>query len=104
MSTFGPVPVADLLADEEHRRLVALALADHDGAVDRQPVELAAHGVDRRLVGRLLVAAAAQPRRGDGGALGDAHEFQRQDALDDLARLDRNACDMDVSSPCSATA
>ena len=49
---------------------------------------LAAHGVDRRLIGRLLVAAAAQPGRGDGGALGHAHELERQDALDDLAGLD----------------
>ena len=27
---------ADLLADEQHRRFVALALADHHGAVNRQ--------------------------------------------------------------------
>ena len=62
------VLVADRLADEQHRRLVALALPDHDRAVDRQLVELAPHGVDRRLIGRLLVAAAASaapptPRR-----------------------------------------
>ena len=87
----GAVLVADLLADEEHGRLVALALADHDGAVDRQLVELAAHGVDGGLVGGLLVAAAAQPGGGDRRALGYAHEFERQDAFDDLARLDGNA-------------
>ena len=32
----GPVAGADLLADIEHRRLVALALADHHRAVDGQ--------------------------------------------------------------------
>jgi hypothetical protein len=88
MSTFGPGAGADLLADEQHRRLVALALADHHRAVDRQLVELAPHGVDRRLVGGLLVAAPAQPRRGDRRALGHAHEFERQDALEHLMRLD----------------
>ena len=89
MSTFGPVLRADLLADEQHRRLVALALADHHGAVDRQLVELAPHGVDRRLVGGLLVAAAAQPRRRHRGALGHAHDLEREDALEHLVRPGR---------------
>ena len=34
-STCGPVAVADLLAVVEHRRLVLLALADHDDALHR---------------------------------------------------------------------
>src|SRR3546814_4342458 len=38
---------ADLLADVEHRCLVALALADHDGAVDLEVVERGPHGVHR---------------------------------------------------------
>ena len=88
MSTFGPLLVADLLADEQHRRLVALALADHHGAVDRQLVELAPHGVDRGLVGGLLVAAAAQPRRRHRRALGHAHDLDREDALQHQVRLD----------------
>ena len=84
----GAVLVADLLADEQHRRLVALALADHHRAVDRQLVELAPHGVDRGLVGGLLVAAAAQPRRRHRRALGHAHDLERQDALQHQVRLD----------------
>ena len=72
---------ADLLADEQHRRLVELALADHHGAVDRQLVELAPHGVDRGLVGGLFLAAAAQPRGGDRGAFGHAHDLDRENAL-----------------------
>ena len=78
MSTGGELgpPRAHLLADVEHRRLVALALADHHRAVDVERVERLAHGVDRGLVGLVLVAAAHQPRRGDGGRLGDAHDFQ----------------------------
>ena len=50
---------ADLFADEQHRRLIHLALADDDGPVDRQIVEFAAHGIDGGLVGGLLVAAPA---------------------------------------------
>ena len=78
---------ADLLADEQHRRLVALALADDDGAVDRQIVQFAAHGVDRCLVGRLLVAAAAQPRRRHRSALGDPCHLQRESAVEHGAGL-----------------
>jgi hypothetical protein len=40
MSTLGAVAIADLFADIEHRRLVALALADHDHALDVELVEL----------------------------------------------------------------
>src|SRR3712207_7062620 len=41
--------------------------------------QLAPHGIDRRLVGRLLIAASAQARGGHCRPLGDAHELQRQD-------------------------
>src|SRR5579871_5060149 len=82
--------VADLLADIEHRRLVALALADHDGAIDGKRVEFAAHGIDRRLVRRLLVAAAPEPRRRHRRAFGDANELDRKHALDRKAWLDGN--------------
>ena len=72
---------ADLLADIEHRRLVALALADHHGAVDGERVERAAHGVDRGLVGRLLVAAAHQLGGRQRRRFGDAHRFEREIAV-----------------------
>ena len=75
---------AHALADEQHRRLVALALADHDRSVDGQAVEFAAHRIDGGLVGGLLVAPPAQARGRNRGALGDAHEFERQNALDDV--------------------
>ncbi len=81
---------ADLLADEQHRRLVALALADHDGAFDRQLVEFAAHRVDRGLVGRLLLAVAAQPRRRHRRALRHAHDLERQNALEQQLRRNGN--------------
>ena len=81
ISTLRPRLGADLLADEQHRRFVALALADHHRAVDRQLVELAPHGIDRGLVGGLFVAAAAQPRRRDRRALGHPRDLEREDAL-----------------------
>ena len=77
----GAFFVADRLADEKHRRLVALALPDHDNSVDRQLVELAPHGVDRRLIRRLLIAAPAPARRRHRRALGHAHDFERENAL-----------------------
>ncbi len=79
-----------LFADEQHRRLVALALADHDRAFDRQFVELTPHRVDRSLVGRLLLAVAAQPRRRYRGTLRHTHNFERQDALEQQLRRDGN--------------
>ena len=39
---------------------------------------LAPHGIDGGLVGVLLIAATAQARGGDGGALGHAGDFERQ--------------------------
>ncbi len=72
---------ADLLADEEHRRLVALALADHHLPANPQPVQLIAHGVDGCLVGGFLVAASPHHGGGDGGAFGDTHQFQCQDPV-----------------------
>src|SRR5581483_10557208 len=47
----------------EHRRLVLLALADHDDAAHADAVEHEADRVDGRLVGALLVAAP-DPARG----------------------------------------
>ncbi len=72
---------ADFLADIEHRRLVALALADHHPAVDGQAVERPAHGVDRGLIGRLLVAAPHQPPSRQSRRLGNPNRLQRQIAV-----------------------
>ncbi len=83
-----PLLVADLLADEQHRRLVEFALPDHHGAVDRQLVELAPHGVDRGLIGGLVLAAPAQARGGDRGALGHAHDLDSENALQQVFGLD----------------
>ena len=58
MSTSRRRAVADHLAVGEHRRLVLLALADHDDAVHVDRVQHGVHAVDRGLVGRLLVAHA----------------------------------------------
>ena len=81
MSIGGPLPGADLFADIEHRRLVALALADHDGAVDRQAVQRLAHRIDGGLIGGLLVAAAHQARGRERRRLGHPHRLQRQVAI-----------------------
>ena len=58
----GPAPVrydeVDLLADVEHRRLVALAFADDDCAVDGDGVHGVPHGLDGDVVGVFAVALA----------------------------------------------
>ena len=87
---------ADLLADVKHRRFVHLAFADDDGAADRQLGELAPHGIDRDLVGGLLLPAPAQVRCRDRRGLGDARDLENQHAVE--ARLDASSA-MTIPSP-----
>ena len=70
--------LADLLADVEHRRFVALALADDDRAVDRHGVHDPAHGFDRDLIGLVAVALAHRVRARDRGLFDDAEKFKRE--------------------------
>ena len=80
-STRGRRAVADVLAVVEHRRLVLLALADHDDAVHGDGVEHRAHGVDGGLVGGDLVAAPDPARRGQRGRLGHTDELEGEVAI-----------------------
>ena len=66
----GRLRIADLLADVEHGRLVALALADDDGARDLRLFHRPPHRLHRGVVGGVAVAAAHQPGSGDGARLG----------------------------------
>ena len=75
-SVASGVRAPDLLADVEHRRLVALALADDDRAGELDLVHRPAHGLDRGRVGLVLVAAAHEPGRSDRGRLGDADHLE----------------------------
>ena len=86
MSTARRAAVADLLAVEEHRRLVLLALADHDDAVHRDGVDQQAHRVDGGAVGRLLVAAPDPAGGGQRRRLGDPDELQGEVAIGLVAR------------------
>jgi len=72
------VALADFFADEEHRRLVPLALADDDGSLDVELVERAAHGVASGLVGTVSVAFAHPHAAGERGSFGNADEFKRK--------------------------
>ena len=82
----GRAAVADPLAVVEHRRLVLLALADHDHAVHRHRVEHQPHRVDRRLVGRLLLAPADPARGGERRGLRHPDELEREVAVGPRAR------------------
>src|SRR6186713_909133 len=57
--------LADALADVEHRRFVTLALADDDGAVDRDLIERLAHRLDRDAIRPVPVALPHRVRAGD---------------------------------------
>ena len=77
----GALPVADLLAVVEHRRVVLLALADDDDALHAHRADQRAHRVDRGAVAAVLVAAADPPARGHRGRLGDPHQLEGQVAV-----------------------
>ena len=64
------------LADVEHRRLVALPLADDDAAVDRHAIQLAPHRFDRRVIRPLAVAQAHGVGARDRGLLDDPEELE----------------------------
>ena len=68
--------VADVLAVEQHRRFVLLALADHDRAVEVDGGEERPHRVDRRAVRVLLRTAPDEGHRADRRGFGGAHEFE----------------------------
>ncbi len=74
---------ADLLADEQHRRLVALALADDDRAAHLDLVEGLAHRLDRGAIRGHSIAAAHVARRFDGRRLGDADHLEREQGFHD---------------------
>ena len=69
---------ADLLADVQHRRFIALALADHDRAVDRHRVHDPPHRLDGDLVGLVAVALSHRVGAGDRRLLDDAQKFERE--------------------------
>src|SRR5439155_4814306 len=72
---------ADLLADVEHRRFVALAFADHDGAADVDVVERLPHRGDGGLVCGVLVAAPHPAGAREAGGFGNADEIEANVAI-----------------------
>ena len=79
---------ADLLADEQHRGLVALAFTDNDCAIHVERVERVAHCFDSCGVSRFLVAPPDQRRSRNRRLFGDAHHFEDKYAVEDIARGD----------------
>ena len=72
------VRLADFFADIEHRRFVALALADDDGAVDRNRVHFLPHGLDGDLIRLVTVALSHRVRARNRRLLDDTQKVQRQ--------------------------
>jgi hypothetical protein len=88
-SVAGPFAAPDLFADVEHRRLVALALANDDRAVEADVVHRAAHRFHRRFVGVVVVAVTHPVVGRDRRGLGDTHEIEAGGAVEGLRRLHR---------------
>jgi hypothetical protein len=84
-SRAGADGAAHLLADEQHRGLVALALADHHRAVDVQIVERGAHRFHGGGIGGLFIAAADQLGGADRRRFGHTHHFKHENAVENLA-------------------
>ena len=72
------VAETDLLADIEHRRLVALPFANDNRAVDRHRVHDLAHRLDGDMVRPVAVALAHGVSAGDGRLLDDAKKLERK--------------------------
>ena len=83
------LPRPDALADVQHRRLVALALADDDPAGELDLVHRPAHRLGRGGVGFVLLAPAHEARGGDGRGLGDAGHLEREHLLQPIALAQR---------------
>ena len=78
-----PEAGADPLAVEEHRRLVLLALADHDDALHRDGVDHPSHQVDGGTVGGVLVAATDPAGCSHRGRLRHPDELEGEVAIGD---------------------
>ena len=63
-------------------------------------VERLAHRLDRGAVSLVLLAEPDPGRGGDGGGLGDAHEFEREVAIGDFAGLRRASVHGGSSEEC----
>src|SRR5437867_2970731 len=77
MTTRSRTP-PDLLPDVEHRRLVALTLADHHRAAHGQAVHRLPHRLDGDVVGEAAVALPHRARRVDRRLLAYAQELARE--------------------------
>jgi hypothetical protein len=77
--------IADAFADVEHRRLVFFTLTDDDHAVHLNDSQAIAHGVDRGLVQRILVAATHPARGGERSRFGDPRHLHRDVAVESAA-------------------
>jgi hypothetical protein len=73
---------ADLLVDVESLGAALGAFADAHRAFDGEPLQSLVHGLHRRLVGGLLVAATHEARCRNGRGLGDADGFEGEIAVD----------------------
>ena len=80
-STSRPAAVAHVLAVEQHRGVVLLALADDDDAVHADRGDHGSHRLDGGAVGLVLLTPAHPATTRHRGGLGDAHELEGKVAI-----------------------
>ena len=69
---------ADLFADVEHGRFVALAFPDDDGAVHLHLIHGLAHGFDGHFIGFGAITTAHGAGGGDSGIFNNTQKFQAE--------------------------
>ena len=85
-SGFGAIGGANLFADEQHRGLVTLALADDHGAIHVKRVERLAHGFHGGGIGGLLVAPPNELRCRYGSGLGHTDHLKHENTIERIRR------------------
>ena len=82
---------SDALADEEHRRFIALAFSDDDHSVEARVLHGLPHSFDRCLIGLVVVAVAHPVCRGDRRGLRYPYQLEARRAIDGNA-FERRRC------------
>ena len=83
----GTLAGAYLFAVKEHGGLILFALTNDNDAVHRYGIDELAHGVDRRAIALILLAAAYPTAGSECCCLGDTNQFHCQVAVRKIRRI-----------------
>ena len=78
---------ANLFTNEQHGGFIALALANHNRAINGQTIEFSAHRINSRLISRLFIPTSAQTGCRHSRTLSHTHQFKGENAFNDILAL-----------------